>query len=422
MLRSRSEYGRSILTLVTGTTIAQAIPIAISPILTRLYTPDDFGFFALYFSTSTVLGVIATAKYEMAITLPEDESKSRSLVQLSITIAVVLSILLAVIVALFHNAIAAWLGIGQPEVLYFLPVSLLIIGVNQSLYYFLNRKKNYKMMAASRVVRSTGYSVTSVAAGIFRGGGPLLVVSDLFGQILSAVVILFRDRTKFYPWHRADVAQVAREYQNFPRYSIVSGILEKLASNAPVFLITKLFVSTSTVGFFSFAQRIIISPSDLITRAISDVFRQQASESYFRAGECRAIFLSTFKRLLAIAIVPAIVGFFFVEDAFAFIFGEEWRIAGTYAKIMLPMFFLQFIVSPLSIMFVIAQKQKYDLLMQCFLLGFVVLSFYWGYTGYQSVEKCITFFTLVYCIKYIIEFLLSYRFSLGKQNDTSPMG
>ena len=45
-LKPKSEFSRNVLTLMTGTTIAQAIPIAISPILTRIYTPEDFGVFA----------------------------------------------------------------------------------------------------------------------------------------------------------------------------------------------------------------------------------------------------------------------------------------------------------------------------------------------------------------------------------------
>jgi len=46
-LKLKSEFAKNVLTLMTGTTIAQAIPIAISPILTRIYTPEDFGVFAL---------------------------------------------------------------------------------------------------------------------------------------------------------------------------------------------------------------------------------------------------------------------------------------------------------------------------------------------------------------------------------------
>ena len=69
---SQSEFSRNVLTLVTGTTLAQAIPVLISPILTRLYSPEDFGVYAIYFSVLMITSVVATGKYEMAIVLPKD--------------------------------------------------------------------------------------------------------------------------------------------------------------------------------------------------------------------------------------------------------------------------------------------------------------------------------------------------------------
>ena len=109
----RSGYSKNIITLVTGTTLAQAIPIAISPILTRLYSPEDFGVFAIYFSASMVLSVFATGKYEMAITLPKDKEQSRHLVQLSVFIATLLSLFLLILILLFKNTISAGIGLKQ---------------------------------------------------------------------------------------------------------------------------------------------------------------------------------------------------------------------------------------------------------------------------------------------------------------------
>ena len=42
-LKPKSEFGRNVLTLLTGTTVAQIIPMASMPILTRLYVPEEFG-------------------------------------------------------------------------------------------------------------------------------------------------------------------------------------------------------------------------------------------------------------------------------------------------------------------------------------------------------------------------------------------
>ena len=80
----KGEFSRNVLTLMTGTSIAQAIPIAISPILTRIYTPEDFGVFALYMAIATVVSVIATGRYETAIMLPKKDSEAINLFIVSI--------------------------------------------------------------------------------------------------------------------------------------------------------------------------------------------------------------------------------------------------------------------------------------------------------------------------------------------------
>jgi O-antigen/teichoic acid export membrane protein len=75
-LKPKSEFGRNVLTLMTGTTIAQSIPVAITPILTRLYTPEDFGLLAVFVALTAILGSIANGRYELAIMHPEKDEES----------------------------------------------------------------------------------------------------------------------------------------------------------------------------------------------------------------------------------------------------------------------------------------------------------------------------------------------------------
>jgi len=89
-LKPKSEFSRNVLTLMTGTTIAQAIPIAISPVLIRIYTSEDFGVFALYMSIASILSVVATGRYEMAIMLPKKDSDAINVVVLSMIISFLL--------------------------------------------------------------------------------------------------------------------------------------------------------------------------------------------------------------------------------------------------------------------------------------------------------------------------------------------
>lgn len=90
-LRPRSDFAKNVITLMTGTTIAQAIPIAISPILTRIYAPEDFGVFALYMAIASIFAVIATGRYEMAIMLPHEEDDVKSIVKLIILILITIT-------------------------------------------------------------------------------------------------------------------------------------------------------------------------------------------------------------------------------------------------------------------------------------------------------------------------------------------
>lgn len=165
-LKPKSEFGRNVLTLMTGTTIAQAIPIAISPILTRIYTPEDFGVFALYISISTIFAVIVTGRYELAIMLPKKNKDAVLLVQLSIMITLFIAITTLIIVIFFNVEITQLLG--NPSIskwLYFIPLSICLTGFYQSLHYWNNRKKKYNNLVLSRISKS------AITSGIQVGGG-----------------------------------------------------------------------------------------------------------------------------------------------------------------------------------------------------------------------------------------------------------
>ena len=63
----RSTFGKSVLMLAGGTAIAQFLSVATSPIISRLFTPDDFGVLSIYVSILSIVAVFATLRYEFAI-------------------------------------------------------------------------------------------------------------------------------------------------------------------------------------------------------------------------------------------------------------------------------------------------------------------------------------------------------------------
>ena len=123
---STSHFAKNVAILFSGTAIAQAIPIAVSPILTRLYSPDDFGLLAIYSACIMVLSVIATARFELAIALPDKVTDAANLFILTLKVCTLISLLLLIPIVLFADDIASSLGHEKlTPWLYLLPLSII---------------------------------------------------------------------------------------------------------------------------------------------------------------------------------------------------------------------------------------------------------------------------------------------------------
>ena len=413
-LLPHSRYARDVVTLMTGTSLAQAIPIAISPILTRLYSPEEFGRFAIYMAVAMIASVLVTGRYELAILLPRQDHDALHIAALAIGLSVIISGVLLFIVIFAAHPIANLLGdAALVPWLYWVPASTLLLGVYQSLNYWSNRKAQYKRLAISRTALSASAALAQLGSGYAGSGAVGLVGGQLAGQVLATSVLarlVWREdcavvRTLSVP--RSLV--LAKKYINFPKYLIVAHGFNTASGQMPVLLLSALFTTTAS-GFFTLTQRVMAAPMSLVANALGDVFRQEASQAYIQQGNCKEIYQRTFKRLLLISTVPFAIFFFIAPELFAWVFGEQWRGAGEYAQILTPMAFLQFITSPLSTMFMIAEKQRFDLYWQVFLLASVVTSFFLGAAAESSMFALILF-SAAYCVAYAINGCMTYHFA-----------
>lgn len=413
----KSNYAKNVLTLITGTSFAQAIPIALTPILTRIYTPADFGIFALFSAICLILTVIVTGRYELAIVVPEDDSEALNLVYLSIGLSFIISCFLLILILIFGKSIA--LLLNHPELinfLYLVPLSTFLLGTFQSLNYWFNRNKKYRIMASSRVLQSGIVGVTQLISGFYKLIQIGLVYGQIFGQLISLVYLSILFKLNVKECNRSIsiqcITEVAKKYKNFPKFLIVAHAFNTSSSQTPIILLNSLFTSVSA-GYFMLTERILQAPISLVARAIGDVFRQEASYQYARTKECKKIYIVTLKRLILLSIIPFLLLFIFAEDIFIFAFGTEWGVAGEYARILTPMFFMRFITSPLSSMFTIAEAQKLDLIWQVMLFILVICAFSIGYF-YESLRVSLIGFSFVYVLMFILNLYWSFNLAKGR--------
>ncbi|MGY6521262.1 MAG: lipopolysaccharide biosynthesis protein [Mongoliitalea sp.] len=400
---------KNVITLMTGTSIAQAIPIALSPILTRIYSPQEFGLYALYVGLATILGVVATGRYELAIMLPEDDEDALQIVGLSSLISLIVSVVVLLIVLFFGELIALMLGNGELySWLFFLPITIFLTGFYQSLNYWFNRKKDFKQLAKNRVLQNTSTGFTQVPLGYININGFGLLFGTIFGQFVTTF-LLAKNFLKIVPdffsyLSKHNFQKIAGRYINFPKYDVSTALLNSASMYAPNILFTTFFGATFS-GFFYLTQRVLQAPITLISSSVLDVFKEEASKSFRELGNAKFIFMRTFKWLFFISIFPTAVIYIFIEDLFLFFFGSDWETAGLYAKILTPALAIRFIANPLSFMIYIAEKQIINLITMVILSISIFGVFLMGFTHFEVV-KAISF---IYIIYYTVHLLISAR-------------
>lgn len=410
-----SEFNKNVLKLMTGSTIAQAIPIAISPILTRIYTPNDFGVLALFVAITSIFGSIANARYELAIVLPEKEEDSINLVALSVLIAFVLSTILFICILIFHAKIISLIGNADIGLwLYFIPVTVFFMGLFNALNYLNTRLKDFGLIAKVSVIKSITLSIVQLGLGFLKLGTLGLISGQVASHVFSNLRLArgtLKNKALIAKIKLSKMLRLAKRYKDFPKFSMWATLINTISLQLNNFIITLLYSFTS-LGYYSLVQKILGMPSSLIGTSIGQVFFQQASEERTRTGLAKNVFMSTTKKLFFISIVPFIVLFLISEELVTFVFGNSWAIAGTYMKILIPLFFIRFIVVPLSTITTVFEKQNIALVWQLLLFLSSMLVFFISYIFELKIINFLILYTIILSLNYLVLLLIVVRLSL----------
>jgi O-antigen/teichoic acid export membrane protein len=401
---------------MTGTTIAQAIPIAISPILTRLYTPEDFGVFALYISISSMVSIVATGKYELAIILPNKESDAINIIILSIIISLLVSFVCFFIVFLFNYQITTYLGNEELGIwLYFIPIVIFFTGVYQSFNYWNNRKKQYQRIAHSKILQSITGSSTNLGMGFSGFGSSGLIFGSILGQIISAGMLAKffwkEDSHKLNKLRIVKLIALSKRYIDFPKINMPHSLFNMLQNFVVNIFLIK-YYNTFLLGQFYMVNKILLLPSSLISSSISQVLFAEISKMYNKKQDFSNIILKTIVKLFILSLPPFFIIIFFSEEIFIFIFGEKWAVAGNIAAALSPVVLLQFIASPTSIVPIVVKKQQKAFYINMFGMGLYVGSIVIGYFIFNDLIKSLLMLSFFMSMYYI--FLLSWLYKISK--------
>ena len=399
--------------LAGGTALAQIINIGILPLLTRLYSPADFGLFAVM-TASAALGIVfVTLRYENAILAVDDAIEAK----LGMYSILVLSLFMSLLGFILYSVVSFILGLTNEYYLIGLIAIAfsLVSSWNQAFYFYCNRKSDYNKMTRGRIFGAITFALVSILWGIYFESFWGLLLGSLAGILTNLLYLLSVNREVTLIDCISNKNKMLNFYidnRRFPKYLVLSSIIDRSGSQGYLILFTKVF-GESVTGALSLYNKVAGLPSVLIGAAIGDVFKRNASEQLRSFGECFRLFKKTAMTLCLIAIPPFLVLVLLGPFIFSLVFGDQWRIAGEFAQILSPVFFIGFVVSPLSSLIYLEENQKYDLLLQ------IVLIFLLGVTLplailYSDAYMAVTAYATSYVIKYMVEIVICWKIANGK--------
>ncbi|MGS2738805.1 lipopolysaccharide biosynthesis protein [Sinomicrobium sp. M5D2P17] len=356
----KSEFTRHVLTLLSGTALAQAIPILISPIITRLYSPEEIGEYTIFFATSNILALLVSGRLELAILIPKKRKEGIMVLILSLFFSLILFSFLLLLFVSFNETIASFLGLGSfSRWLFLIPFTSLFLAFFQIFSYWLNRGDKYDIISKGKVLQGTITGIIHVSFSFLSVLG--LFLGRISGVFTSVIYMLISKGTLDMEQKNAInsklMIKTLQKYRVFPLVTMPNALLNMTSNNLPNYLLETLYTLQQT-GFYAWSVRIVQGPMWLITSSLQQVFFKRASETFNEHGDLYGLVIKMYKRLFILGIIPYTLLYLFSADIFEIIFGMEWRTAGEYTSYLVPWLFVVFLNSPVSNVIIILNKQK----------------------------------------------------------------
>jgi lipopolysaccharide exporter len=358
----KEGFGLHVRKLLTGTSLAQAIGLVFSPLLTRLYAPEQFGFLALFLSTSTILSLAASLNYEPGIMLPDGEDEAWTLALLCVLLVAASTGVSFFPLALFRHEIAGILGSpGFAPYLLWIPPAIFLLSINRVLEMWLSRWIKYTELAGTKVAGAASGALAKLGLGFspwgFSGGLILGTLVCEAGKIVWAAPAIKKTlgqvRFLLNNWKA-----VLAAHKNFPRYSFGASILEFVGYAVPVYVIAHVF-GPKVLGFYDLGLRMVAAPLELVVHGVRQVFYQKSVADLKSRGEIATLVEETSSRLIALGFVPFLLLGFAGSSLFSFAFGADWAKAGLFAQLLSPALFFRYVATPTLIFNTLNRQSLY---------------------------------------------------------------
>ncbi len=369
----RGDFARHVASLGSGTALGQLIVVAVTPLLTRLYTPEDMGLFGLFASFLAIASVAATLRLDFAIATTADRETALRLLALCLVVTPLASLLLGALLYLLirHDVFAygllpLWtvpLGI----------VALAATGAFVALRCWHVARRSFTAVGRAMVAQGTARAVASVLLGLPAAGWAGLAAGDLAGRLFG-IGRLWREAGGELQQARRGgrlgrLGEELSRARHFPLVVLPSSLVDALAAALPLPFIAWMF-GAAEAGQFALVWRVAGLPGGLVAASVGDVFHAHATAARsVGSPQVRHLLLDTMRMLGIVAVAIYVPLCLVAPWVFEWVFGAPWRMAGEMLLLLAPMWLTSMVVSPVSRLPMVLGRPQLKLVFDtCFLL------------------------------------------------------
>ncbi|WP_187427021.1 oligosaccharide flippase family protein [Rossellomorea marisflavi] len=410
-----NAFIKAVNTLITGTLIAQIIAVASSPIITRMYTPAEFGFYTLVLSILTIFGSTLTGRYDLSVVSTKDEKEVYPLIIACFILTLIFSTIVSIGFVTFLTKYGEIFNSVGWFVFSVYPM-LLLTGFINTLSSYNNRYKEYKVLSRVSIYRSLTQTSSQIALGYFGYGVKGLLTSNIIASLVGFRTQSKRIKANYYQFKKVklnNIKEVLLKYRHQLFFSTPAVLVNTLSYSLINFLIADLY-SSAVLGYYSLSYRILGLPLSLISMNVARVFFEQASKEFNETGKCTQSFKKTFIFLLFLAVPMAFLLIILGPYIFKILFGTGWDEAGIYVQILAPMFALRFIILSLTSVLVITGNQKIELKIQSLFIFSTILTYIICLFYNLTIFTFLSLISSLYIVCYLFFGLVLYKFSRRK--------
>jgi len=410
----KGNFSRNVFIVAGGTAFTQVINALLTPIVTRIFTPEEYGVVSLYVAVLSMVVIIASLKFEWGIPIADDDEKAINVVALSV---IVLTLIITVLTILLYTLNDRTIGriIGEALLPYkiYIPIGILLSGLYHIFIQWGYREKAFKNIAKTKLSQVLGQNISRIGLGLLNLGPQGLIIGTILGHS-SGVATLSKSifSTKNHLIKKIKSSEIlwcAKRYKDYPIYSATSQFMNSAGLNLPQIFLATLY-GTGVTGAFGLAISITGIPVTLIGSSVGDVFyAEAASIGKTNPRKLKQLSSKLLKRLAAIGLIPALALFFLGPFLFKIVYGPEWIEAGVYSRIMSVLIYARLVFLPISRVFAVMEKQRHALILDT--VRFILVLLVFGIAKWLAfdVHYTIILYTVAMSLIYFVTYLTAQR-------------